>query len=295
MGVVIQNTCLRKRYNLSQCQACIKICPRKSISPEKNNVVVDHKKCDQCGACTIACPASAITASPPVRNIEQKHLYYDSRTPPQVKELLLYFHAGIRHIHLPLNNSDWTPYIDEANQQLKTMGYSGFDIIQEKKIREDISPMRRSLLGLRRKAPLSITNKPLNQIFKNYQFYTLTLDQERCTLCTACENLCASKAIEINDRAYTIHTQQCIGCHLCVDACPEKCLMLEEEISSETTISYALQKYTCTTCGTSFSSFSSKKHNLICSTCKIREKIGISASSISKNSIANLYKRDDQQ
>jgi len=48
--------------------------------------------------------------------------------------------------------------------------------------------------------------------------YFAQADQETCTACEACEDICPMDAIEIGDTAQVI-TQRCIGCGLCVTAC----------------------------------------------------------------------------
>lgn len=291
INIGVQNECLREKFSWSTCILCVDICLRKSLYLEKNNVKIEQPKCNQCGLCIIACPADAISGPPPLRNIENDLIHSDNRAVPSVKELLLYYHAGIRHIHLNTAHIQWLPVIDEVNLKLEALERLPIQVQQDSKPVENISSARRSLLGLRRHTPLSIKNKPLNTIFTGYRFFTLNLNEETCSLCSACQNVCTTQAIHLNDNALTIQTHLCTGCKLCVDACPDKSLTLEEDISSENTISHSLHKLTCTCCEKTFSDFKSKtQEQNLCSACRLRKKIGLPIHSMSQNSIANLYK-----
>lgn len=291
MAIGVEKECLRKKFSWSKCSLCVEICPTKALSFHQSGVDLDRQKCDQCGLCVLACPVNAISGPIPLRHVENDLLHSDSRAVPLLKELLLYHHAGIRHIHLNESHTCWLPVIEQANATLATLGCPAFEVQQDNQPVEYISSARRSLLGLRRRSPLSIKNVPLNTAFPHYRFYTLSLDKGACSLCEACQNVCPTQCIEIKGGAFTIHTHQCTGCTLCADACPEKAIAVTVNVAPQESLQHPLKKYTCSCCANTYSDFEQKnEENQICSTCKLRKKVGLPTQTISQNSIANLYR-----
>ena len=289
--VSVQRECLRKKFSWSTCLLCVDACPGKALYFGKDNVTFEQKKCDQCGLCALVCPVNAISGSMPLRQIEGDLLHSDPRTVPLVKELLLYHHAGVRHVHLNVSHTSWLPVIEEVNVLLVILNRPAFTVQQNDKPVEYVSSARRSLLGLRRRRPLSITNTALNEVFPGYRFYTLSLDEDACFLCGACKNVCPSQCIEINKDAVSIQTHQCIGCALCVDACPKGALTMTGNVAAMESLLHPLKKYTCSCCANTYSDFDGKSDkNQLCSTCKLRKNVGIPPQVIGQNSIAGLYR-----
>lgn len=54
-----------------------------------------------------------------------------------------------------------------------------------------------------------------------------SVDEEKCTLCGICPDLCIYGALEITDGRLKIDRALCEACNICVDRCPESALKLE--------------------------------------------------------------------
>ncbi|MBN2764016.1 MAG: ATP-binding protein, partial [Bacteroidales bacterium] len=54
------------------------------------------------------------------------------------------------------------------------------------------------------------------------------IDNEKCTACGLCLELCRFNAIEAEDEIYTIDEYACEGCGLCVEACPYAAITIEK-------------------------------------------------------------------
>lgn len=50
------------------------------------------------------------------------------------------------------------------------------------------------------------------------------IDQDKCTSCGLCEELCRFDAIEFKDGKYVVKDFACEGCKVCVQACPENAI-----------------------------------------------------------------------
>ena len=53
------------------------------------------------------------------------------------------------------------------------------------------------------------------------------VDQETCTACEACVEVCPVDAITMEDKA-KIDTEACTDCGACVETCPVEAIKLEE-------------------------------------------------------------------
>jgi Fe-S-cluster-containing hydrogenase component 2 len=53
------------------------------------------------------------------------------------------------------------------------------------------------------------------------------VDQETCTGCGACAEVCPVDAITVDDTA-KVDAELCTGCGACVDECPVEAISLEE-------------------------------------------------------------------
>ena len=56
----------------------------------------------------------------------------------------------------------------------------------------------------------------------------VTIDEEKCTGCGTCEEVCPVEAIKVTDSKAKIDAEACIECGACVDACPEGALSMED-------------------------------------------------------------------
>ncbi|WP_053362681.1 4Fe-4S binding protein [Bacillus sp. FJAT-27251] len=61
------NLCTKIISHKSECHSCMEHCPTKSISIEKNEIVIDEH-CLECGLCTTLCPTNAIYTQRPSLN-----------------------------------------------------------------------------------------------------------------------------------------------------------------------------------------------------------------------------------
>lgn len=52
-----------------------------------------------------------------------------------------------------------------------------------------------------------------------------TVDQEKCTGCGQCVDVCPIEAIEL-DNGMAVISDECIECGACVDACPMEAISL---------------------------------------------------------------------
>ena len=54
------------------------------------------------------------------------------------------------------------------------------------------------------------------------------VDEEKCSGCGTCEEVCPSDAIKVVDNKAKVDAEECIDCGTCVDECPEEALSIEE-------------------------------------------------------------------
>ena len=52
-----------------------------------------------------------------------------------------------------------------------------------------------------------------------------TIDEEKCTACGACAEICPVDAITVEDKA-VVDADTCIDCGTCVDECPVEAISL---------------------------------------------------------------------
>ena len=54
----------------------------------------------------------------------------------------------------------------------------------------------------------------------------VTIDEEKCTACEACVEVCPVEALKIDGKC-KVDADTCIDCGTCVDECPEGAISLE--------------------------------------------------------------------
>ena len=59
--------------------------------------------------------------------------------------------------------------------------------------------------------------------------YLADVDDDACTACASCEEVCPMRAIEVNDAA-VVDPEKCIGCGLCISKCPGEAIFLKKRI-----------------------------------------------------------------
>jgi len=134
-------------------------------------------------------------------------------------------------------------------------------------------------------------------------FGEVRVNQQRCTLCFACVNLCptrALKAVKAKTQQLVFQESACIQCGLCVQACPEKAVSIHARFAPQALAhmtSIVLQQdeqVACTSCGTPFISRrllasslerikghptlarNGKEALMTCPTCRQREMLSVS-------------------
>ncbi len=75
------------------------------------------------------------------------------------------------------------------------------------------------------------TEAPARIVNSNYQ---AAVDEDQCTGCQACEEICPMDAIEINDDIVAVvNEERCIGCGLCVTVCEFDAIGLKDKPDME--------------------------------------------------------------
>ncbi|MDY6787840.1 MAG: ATP-binding protein [candidate division WOR-3 bacterium] len=59
------------------------------------------------------------------------------------------------------------------------------------------------------------------------------IDQDKCTGCNRCRELCNFNAVEMKDNKYSVNEFMCDGCNLCAIECPVQAIDMEEQIVGE--------------------------------------------------------------
>ena len=72
----------------------------------------------------------------------------------------------------------------------------------------------------------------LRGIFKKFEGLTVTVDEDLCTDCGACADICIYGALEMVDDKVERDWEKCFGCGRCVTICPTEALGLELEEGS---------------------------------------------------------------
>jgi Fe-S-cluster-containing hydrogenase component 2 len=56
----------------------------------------------------------------------------------------------------------------------------------------------------------------------------IIVNEEKCTGCGSCVEVCPSNAITIENDKAKIDLEECVECESCIDECPEGAISLEE-------------------------------------------------------------------
>ncbi len=276
----IVSSCTRHRSPHSTCQKCLAACEYLAISIVNGKPVLDHDKCVQCGRCMAACPVQAIAGILPQRNIIQNQLVVADQRIPTSKELLILYKKGIKSIIYDGEASLqlWKEPIEEANTKLSKLGESPFSISAAKSVREEVHYSRREIFSLWKKESKSLLQQftpaewrfnhnsfNLTKYYPDYQFTTITLNIEKCTLCPVCQRLCEKKCFEIQQGHFSISLKGCTSCQLCVDTCPEKAIMIEDKIVKREETVFPIYEKVCQECNQPFTTLRQEDEN--CAAC----------------------------
>jgi Fe-S-cluster-containing hydrogenase component 2 len=280
--VKIKALCSRNKNLHSTCEFCMKACTEEALSINQSLIQVNHQQCSSCGNCVIACPLSAIEGMIGSREFKDQTLIYNENFTPTIKELLIYTKRGIKNIqigHVPMNDQ-WRMVFNSTNHLLEQLDEPPIQIV--KKVKEDEKLSRRSLISTFQKegkqfskslAPakwrMAGQNWNLANHFKGYQFYTIMMNRDRCSLCQVCFSFCPQKVFHLEENCLLINQEKCAGCKACVDICPEGALEIQPEVKKKSEHVEALYSKICLTCRRTFISFHSETTE--CHVCKDRD------------------------
>ena len=64
-----------------------------------------------------------------------------------------------------------------------------------------------------------------NKEYKGEGGWTIEIDEDKCTGCGECVNICPSEVFEVvSDKSTCPKVDDCSECGVCVDTCPEKAI-----------------------------------------------------------------------
>lgn len=279
----ILSFCTRFVSPRATCNQCIDSCTEAAITLVKGKPSIENDKCSECGYCISACPVQAIAGIYPRRTIIQDQLVIQGSQLPTAKELLILRKKGVHVIVAKTMElvESWKEPIDEANKILTQLEEKPFSLVI-KSVEADQYYSRRELFSFWKSEGTSVLKQvapakwrfnhkdfDLLRYYKDFQFTSITVDLEKCTLCTACQKLCEKKCFDIQGDKFLILPQGCSSCQLCVDTCQEKAISVVDEISRATTIAHPIYERVCTSCRKTYKTV--REHDEKCVACRKRE------------------------
>ena len=280
----ISTSCTRHRSPHSACEKCIAVCAEKAITLVNNKPVIEREKCTECGDCISACSAQAVSGIFPKRTVIGNQLLITREHKPTVKELLVLHKKGVKVIgsENPSLIEAWKQVIEETNSMLFQLGEEPFTLSNKAIEKAEESYSRRELFSLWKKSSQSLmvqatpakwrfnhNDLDLAKYYPDYQFTSITVDTNTCTLCKACDILCPKKCLTISETSFTVATQSCSSCQLCADICPEKAITIKDHITAVNDIHYPIYKKQCGVCHQPYNTL--REHDEKCVMCTKRE------------------------
>lgn len=58
--------------------------------------------------------------------------------------------------------------------------------------------------------------------------YLITIDEDKCTGCGACVDVCPVSHLEMKEGVAVTNDSECMGCESCVEICPVEAITLTE-------------------------------------------------------------------
>jgi len=275
----ILSSCTRHKSHHSNCSKCVDVCEKQAISFTKGKPVINHSECLQCGECMAACPVQAVAGILPKREIKQNCLMISDRHFPTITELLILHKKGVHSIIFEDEAfiQEWNYRVERVNEMLLELGESPFSISTDSVESEDVCS-RRELFSLWKKESKSLMKQmtpakwrfnhnalDLRQYYTDFQFTTITVDTDKCTLCAVCKRICDQKCFDIQEGHFSLSLQECNSCGLCADICPEAAIVVEEQIIKTKEIHFPVYEKTCKACNHSFKTV--REHDEICTIC----------------------------
>ncbi len=261
----ITTKCLRVRNRKSTCNNCVESCEHNAI--EINGVIlIDTKKCTLCGECMIACPLSAIEGIAINRYFEKGSLVFDDSYTPSLKELLIYKKRGMTSIQVANQlNQEWETVLSNANQQLPLLEESPITVV-EKVMDEVLS--RRAFFGSFQKEGKQLAKSmapaawnmehddwKITKYYPDFQFYSVKINKDQCTLCQACFSLCPEDVFQLEDNKLVIKNGKCVNCNSCTDVCYENVIEIISVVKRKIDQVEPIYSNSCQGCGHSFYTF----------------------------------------
>ena len=275
---------MRSKSKNATCHTCVDACASGALlTTESGSLHLHASACNQCGACVVACPVKAIEGNLPIRKTEEQTLFEDNKALLTVKELLLYHQRAYRHVVIESEVSQWYTVIKQANEMLTRLAQPLLTFLFDPDvITEQISKSRRAFLRVdllnksKTSSDIKIENQLLPQAFADYQFFTVKLDKESCSLCSACLRLCPTFAIKYEQQQFVIDNGRCVGCKSCEDGCPEQSLKVQESIQSKTISRTPFVFNICSECKQNYLALSN--NHALCTPCKVRKLLNLGTS-----------------
>ncbi|MEH7500427.1 4Fe-4S dicluster domain-containing protein [Neobacillus drentensis] len=268
----ITNNCSRKRNIRSTCSLCFESCNSSALAINPHSIEIDPERCTSCGECLINCPLSAIEGIAVTREFEKNSLLYKDDFIPTEKELMIYKKRGLNSITFnsaPLNQA-WKIVLDETNRMLSQVDQSPIEVVQSE-FDEKLS--RRTLFTslqsggkklAKSMAPASWKMEAnewnLANYFPEYQFYTVEMDKNKCTLCKACFTFCLQEVFHIKEIFLHIESEKCVNCTDCTDICPEDAIQIKTKIKKKSDLNEPIHTMKCQDCGRFFHSFQAERN-----------------------------------
>ncbi|WP_042347330.1 4Fe-4S binding protein [Bacillus massiliigorillae] len=261
--------CVRHKSPFSTCQACVGVCHENAISLIDSKPEINRDQCSECGKCLAICPVQAISGIYPKRNVLNGELIIDSEHIPSFNELLIYYAKGIKILSYEENEIDSSllQAFDKANQYLHELNKEPFQLKTGVSCPEEDEPTysRRDLFSLWKKESKTLVSQvtpakwrfnqedfELAKYYRDYQFYSIQINNHQCSLCKICVSLCEKNCFKIVEDQLIVSSQSCSDCKLCTDVCPENAITILQNISEIKQNEYPLFTKTCSSCKKSF-------------------------------------------
>lgn len=273
--IEINDQCLREISPFSRCEQCVHICPENALEIDNGKIVVHEKNCTVCGKCMTTCPAYAIEGTVPFREVLKDTLIYQKGMPPSVREWLFYYQKGVRFIAITKGelNDQWQDSLKEANHYLEKMSLPFIRVTNELPEKEEKGYTRRQLFQQLTKESKSVVMKSftpakwrfnntvfsLNKAFPDWNFYEVTLDENKCHLCEVCFKTCPQQVFSLEENELQINLSACTGCGLCVDVCQEEAVTVKELIQPAKVVEQGFYKVICPSCNIEYNSWEEKE------------------------------------
>ena len=267
VDIKMTNKCSRKRNVRSTCSFCLEACNQGALSISQQSIEINIDRCTSCGDCVIACPLSGIEGMAVTREFENRSIIYNASYSPTVKELLIYKKRGLKSVQIetPPFNQQWEMVLQQTNRILMDLKQERIEMDQ-KPTEEKISrrafftsmqtggkKLAKSLAPASWKMEANEWN--LTSYYPEYQFYSVELDINKCTLCKACFTFCSQEVFHLQDAFLQIESDRCVNCTDCSDICLEDAIHITTEIKEKSDWYEPIHLKKCCDCGQSFHSF----------------------------------------